>query len=325
MGSIIRTIDELARLIDVSPSTVSRVFNNNPKISGRTRQRVLDAASEHGFKPNSRKRPVSNRELRIILVTPAPSPHIPHVMEEAMALFEGLSASFIGARRILEVVNILELAIMVENERRVGDGVVSIFNNIGEDIGKKLDRAGIPYIHLNRTEVPYVASNDFKGFTKLLHHLFDRSYARPAFLNYSGHPRSEERRTAYLAAMLVKYPGVLPVVEEAGHSGDITPDLIRSIRSRGSDALLCFNDEFALRASAAARDAGIDIPGNLAITGYDDIPAASLCHPRLTTVRLPVFQLANLAGNWLRNAIRDKEKPLIALEVTGELVVGKST
>ena len=325
MSDKVRTIGDLARLVEVSPSTVSRVFNNDPKISARTRQKVLDVAREHDFTPSRRKRSVSNRELRILLVTPAPDPQIPHIMEEAMTLFNGLSNAFIGSRRILEVMNSEELTINMEGGRRIGDGVVSVFHKLGDEICIKLKNAGIPYIHLNRTVSPYVSTNDFKGFSILAAHLSTKGYRKPAYLGFSRHPRSEERKAAYLGAMIRLFPGVDSLIEEISLPTEVTPGLLRSIIDRGADALMCFNDEMALRIFVACTEAGITIPEDLAVTGYDDVPAASLSNPRLTTVKLPIYHVAHLAGRWLRDIIRDRDTPPISLEITGELIVGGST
>jgi len=88
---------------------------------------------------------------------------------------------------------------------------------------------------------------------------------------------------------------------------------------------MCFNDEVALRVYSACSAAGIRIPADLAVTGYDDLPAATLSHPRLTTLKLPVYYVAQLAGRWLKNIIRDRDTPPISLEITGELIIGGST
>lgn len=325
MSVVVRTIADLAEIVNVSPSTISRVFNNNPKISDQTRKKVLDSAKEYGFTPVRRKRSVSNRELRILLVTPPPDPDIPHVMDEAMSLFNGLSNAFAGATRILEVMNSEELALSIEGERRIGDGVISVFLKLDEGICKKLKQAGVPYIHLNRTVPPYVSSNDFKGFSILAEHLNEKGYRKPAYIGFAMHPRSEERRSACIGAMNRLYDIGEKLVEEIPHPRMVTLELVQSLIDRGADVLLCFNDEIALRVYAVCSEARIKIPEDVAVTGYDDIPAAELSHPRLTTVRLPVYHIAQLAGRWLRDVIRDRDTPSISLEVTGELIVGAST
>lgn len=325
MSESVRTIGDLAKIVDVSPSTISRVFNNDPKISARTRKKVLETAKQFDFTPVRRNRSVNNRELRILLVTPAPDPQIPHIMDEAMSLFNGLSNAFTGARRILEVMNSEELALNIEGERRIGDGVISVFLKLDDRICEKLKQAGIPYIHLNRTVPPYVSSNDFKGFSILAEHLKRRGYKKPAYIGFTKHPRSEERRSACIGAMSRQYNSSEKLIEEISHPGMVTLVLVRSLIERGADALICFNDEVALRVYAVCSAAGIRIPEDIAVTGYDDVPAADLSHPRLTTVKLPVYHIAQLAGRWLRDVIRDRDTPPISLEVTGNLIVGAST
>ncbi len=325
MSTNVRTIADLARLVNVSPSTISRVFNNDPKISSRTRTKVLELARKHDFTPVRRNRSVSNRELRILMVTPSMNPKTPHIIEEAMELINGISSAFIGARRILEVLNSDELLEKMKDGMRIGDGVISVFHKIGVNIRLKLEEAGIPYIHLNRTVSPYVSTNDFKGFSLLAAHLAARGYKAPAYLDFGLHPRSDERKAAYRGSMFHYFPDVEHLIIDNLQPADVSPDLLRPIRKQGADALMCFNDETALRAFGACAEAGISIPGDLAITGCDDVPAAGLSTPRLTTVKLPIYHIANLAGRWLRDVIRDRDTPPISLEITGELIIGGST
>jgi len=325
MSPKVRTIEDLARIVKVSPSTISRVFSNDPRISERTRKKVLELAREHEFRPVRRKRSVSNRELRILLITPSFNYQAPHIMDEAMLLFDGLSNAFTGARRILEVMKSEDLVESMKDSRRIGDGVISVFHRLDEDICRKLTKAGIPYIHLNRTVSPYVSSNDYKGFSKIISHLSDKGYRNPAFLNFSLHPRSEERKAAYRAGMIQYFPDSGHYVQDIPEPGSVSPELMKTFVEEGRDAVVCFNDEIALRTFSACADAGIAIPGDLAITGYDDVPAAALSTPRLTTVRLPVYHVARLAGMWLRDVIRDRDTPPICLEVTGELIPGGSS
>jgi DNA-binding LacI/PurR family transcriptional regulator len=325
MSVKVRTSEDLAKLVKVSSSTISRVFNNDPKISAPTRKRVLEVAKEHDFTPSRRKRSVSNRELRILLVTPAPDPDIPHIMDEAMSLFDGLSNAFADTKPVLEVMNSAELTEKMQSGHRIGDGVISVFYKLDFDICGKLKQAGIPYIHLNRTVSPYVSSNDFKGFLLLAEHLVKKGYKNPFYLGFTLHPRSEERKAAYIGAMSRTYGGKEPLIEEVPQPGFVTSDLIEAIVGRGADALMCFNDEMALRVYSACSAAGIRIPEDLAVTGYDDVPAATLSHPRLTTLKLPIYYVAQLAGRWLKDIIRDRDTPPISLEITGELIIGGST
>lgn len=325
MSITVRTINDLAKLVDFSSSTISRVFNNDPKISEKTRKIILDAAKEHNFTPLRRKRSLTNKELKVLLVTPPPDPRIPHIMDEAMLLFEGLTNAFIDSRRILEVMNSDELAENIDGGRHIGDGIISVFMKLEDNIYGKLKEAGVPCIHLNRTVPPYVSSNDFKGFLILAEHLKARGYQKPAFIDFADHPRSRERKAAYIAAMISLYNSSEMLIEEIPHPSTVTVEMVQSLIERGADALMCFNDEMALRVYAACSEGGIRIPEDLAVTGYDDVPAAELSYPRLTTVKLPVYHIARLAGRWLRDVIIDRDTPPISLEVTGNLIVGGST
>lgn len=325
MASGAKTLDDIAKLCGVSASTISRVLNNDPKISRETRRRVLETVRAQDYQPVRRKRPVENRELRILLVTPQPHPKAPHLMEEAVSLFDGLAEAFVDSRRRLEVVNLKELSDLAAERLREGDGIISVFSLLPDDVHDSLRDAGVPVVHLNRPVTPYVASHDYKGMRKLHTHLIARGYRRPAYIGWETHPLNTERRAAYLGALAAAEEGVDPVVLSFDDPDHVTPDVPRSLLEKGVDSVMAFNDVLALRFLGAAADAGIDIPGQIAVTGYDDIPAATLSIPRLTTVRLPIFTLARLAGIWLKNAIRDRETPPMALEVVGDLVVGGTT
>lgn len=92
------------------------------------------------------------------------------------------------------------------------------------------------------------------------------------------------------------------------------------------DALICGNDLIAIGALQRLRQLGVDVPRQVAVTGFDDVPAAMLADPALTTVRQPVHELADEAARWLEQRLSGEQvAPHRAVRLTPELVVRASS
>ena len=325
MKKTVKTIKDLAELLEISPSTVSRVFSSDPKISRHTRKLVLETAKKYNFRPNRHKRPIVNHEIRVLLTTPSIYSEIPHLMDEIMELLDGISTAFIGTKKNLEIVTYDELVKSMQSKLRIVDGVIFIFQEIDNNLKKILYNAGIPYIHLNRSIKPYSSTNEVRNMAFLLKHLKERDYRKPVYLNYTVHPRSEDRELGFYAACNMYYPEIRPEKYNVDNLDEITPDIIRKIIEKGHDALVCFNDYAALTAYKAIYKAGFRIPEDIAVTGHDNIPAAEFSIPRLTTIKLPAYTISYLAGKWIMEKIRDKDTVGFCMDLAGDLIIGEST
>jgi LacI family transcriptional regulator len=88
---------------------------------------------------------------------------------------------------------------------------------------------------------------------------------------------------------------------------------------------MCFNDNFAIRFIKGLSEMGRHVPGDMAVTGFDDSPLRRVFIPTITTISLSTFEMGFFAARWLRDNIRHRESRKIQLEVNGTVIVGEST
>jgi len=125
------------------------------------------------------------------------------------------------------------------------------------------------------------------------------------------------------AAQGVAFDRVADMVEFSGID-EVTPTRMAEV-SKGSNILVCVNDILAAVVLSELDRAGIKVPQDMAVAGFDASPLRRLTRPLLTTVALPVHDLARFAGVRLQAEIVENEEPAPLLRVAGDLVIGDST
>ncbi|KQM86099.1 LacI family transcriptional regulator [Sphingomonas sp. Leaf23] len=313
------TIDDVARLSGVARATVSRVLNDGPNVSARSRTRVLEAVATLGYQVNLQARYLAgggNRSVLLILASDTES--------EPNSYYQ--SALEIGALRVcmqtgMELVThslqqtrddvearLIELVedsrcsgviltppfsdrmTLIAGLRRIGAFVVRISPATAED-------GGMPGIGMD---------DEAAGFA-MARHLIALGHRRFGFIQGRAEHLSAEQR----------YRGALRALDEAG----LAPSAMRAERGNftfksGVDllpkmvaladrptAIICANDDTAVGALFAAHRAGIDVPGDLSIASFDDTPVSALVWPPLTTVHQPIQEMSARAVQIIAEAL----------------------
>ncbi|MBA2265384.1 MAG: LacI family DNA-binding transcriptional regulator [Chloroflexi bacterium] len=300
------TIYEVARHAGVSIATVSRAQRNAGVVAPATRARVDQAVAELNYRPNRLGRSLArgHHDATGIVFPDLSGPYYSSVIlgfEDASAA-EGQSVLILathGRRGSGDLV--LDLA-----DRT--DGLVLFGQTVGDDIVEELDRRRVPLVLLARPthgEADSVGAENRASARALTFHLLEHGYRQIGFIgDPDGSPDVGERWLGYGDAHRAvgrETPG--PVV-----SGFRTADGARAATALLSqadrpDAVVCANDEIAMGVLEAARAARLSIPDDLAVTGWDDIPAARHLAPPLTTVRQPMLDLGRRAAELLRDRI----------------------
>jgi len=293
------TIHVVALRAGVSTATVSRVLRGSASASDSTRAKVMAAARELGYTPPDRSRPpVSARHgaLGLVLADLAGSDYSGLIMgHEAAAADLGQSVVLVVTRRREDASEaVRDLA------QRV-DGLVVGANTVPDSVVHSLSRA-LPLVLLGRGEVAgcdAVSADDLESAARLTSHLFGHGRSRLVFVGDPDvAPDVSERyagfRRAHAAASvpLRRPPLRVPLAEGAGLL--VAEEIMR--RRVKIDGLVCANDELALAITKRLQDNGVRIPDDLAITGWDDVPAARYISPGLTTMRQPMEELGRLAA-----------------------------
>ncbi|MER3543949.1 MAG: LacI family transcriptional regulator [Chloroflexota bacterium] len=332
------TSREVAEAAGVSRTTVSFVLNNVPgvRISEETRQRVLEAARRLNYHPDAAaRRLVSGRTHIIGLVLR----QTPQQMAADAFLPEALHGLSQAARRhgfhvMLEALDPNDTTrhystLVRENH---ADGLVLSGPRSDDAELIQLYREGFPIVlqgQLPGSNVPWVDVDNTAAARAAVEYLIGLGHRRIGLITNAPlvYTAAAARLAGYRAALEA---AGLPYDEALVRCGNFTADSgytamvhLLSIRERPT-AVFVASDLVALGAMAGARSLGLNIPRDLAVVGFDDIPLARYMEPPLTTIRLPAFALGFAAGDLLIRLLKGEEirSPHVLLET--ELVVRRS-
>ena len=332
------TSHDVARLAGVSRTTVSFVLNGVPgiSISEATRRRVLDAARKLNYHPDSAARKLVSGKSRTLGLVLRQSPE--QVFADAflpqVILGLGQAASQQGFHVLLSPLEPNDHAgyARLIHEKHV-DGIILSGPRQGDQDLIELHRQGVPVILMGQmpgSDIPFVDVDAVKGAAMAVRHLIELGHRRigmitNASLDYTsaqhrlaGYRQAlEEARLSYDAALL--------------KTGDFTPasgiaamdDLLRS-KPRPT-AVFIASDVIALGAVQAIKRAGLNVPNDVAVVGFDDVPLAGFYDPPLTTIRLPAHGLGWAAGERLIRLIQDDDLDQRGVLLETELIVRAST
>ncbi len=304
------TTYDIAREAGVSRTTVSHVLNKHPGValSPQTRDRVLATARKLAYVPNSAAQMlVTGRSRTVGLILSRPD--LISVDAFVPSMIYGLNEVFRvrGYRLLMDSIHdpsdpdsYLELA-----KSRRTDGLIVINPRENDVALRKVIESKFPLIVFGSSGHPLensIGTRDGQAGCGATRHLILLGHRRIAHISYaplaynSAHQRFEGYRQALKAAEIRFDKRLLAEGDFTGESGY---QAMKQIFASGADptALFAGNDTLALGAMMAAREAGLSIPEDFAVVGYDDIPAAAFSCPPLTTIRSHAFELGKLVGD----------------------------
>lgn len=326
-------LKDVAALAGVSVKTASNVINNYPHITPGTRAKVEEAIRELRYRPN-----VSARQLKHgkagFLALAVPAMEAPYFAE--LAALVTAEATRLGYLMLLDTTGA-----DAESERLVLDGVRShlidgvIFSPLALSADEIADRADqLPMVLLGERAVPpgydHVAVDSVAAARSVTEHLVSLGRHRVAAIG-----RESVRGTAS-----VRLDGYQQALDAAGLPSD--PELVRGVaryeREDGRramhellalpdppDAVFCFNDLLAIGALRACAEAGVSVPEQVAVAGFDDIAEGRYATPALTTVAADLTVLSREALRLLIARIENASTGQESVEVPWTLVVREST
>lgn len=286
------TLADVARRAGVSTQTVSRVVNDNAAVRSETREKVLEAIEQLGYRPNSVARSlVTNRTMTLGLVVPdIGNPYFSEVVRgaEDTAREFGYHIFLCNTDQMPE----RELTAIRALEERQVDGIILCSTRIPEAELRKALQSSTPFVLTGREwlegAVGSVHSDDYQGLRLAIQHLQNSGRCNIAFAaGRPGGPGHHRRMRAWYEFIergelcedrAIAVP--CATTPAGGHEA-----ISKVLRDRPEvDGVVCFNDLIAIGAVRACVDAGRRVPEDVAVVGMTNIALASLVQPPLTTV-----------------------------------------
>ena len=302
-------LQDIAQEVGVSVNTVSKALNGKPGVNQHTRRRILDVAEQMNYKPNDLARSLRGQTSNIIgmIVDDAASPYFVQVTKgvygEALELGYYVFFFNSGMNREREL-----MALELLQRMRV-NGIILHPTELDEELIGHINKAVVPIVMIdvisNNLKFDYVCNDDRFGMKEITRLVLNKSYRNIIFLNI------RERS----APAIERLAGVYDALAEAGrekssikvytNTHDNAYGLTRGLMMQPNrpDCLLCANDMVATQAMEAIFDVGLSVPGDVAITGYDDVSYARVLRVPLTTVSQPKELAGKLCVSLLHQRI----------------------
>jgi len=303
------TIRDVARHAGVSIATVSRVMHQHENVSQATRDRVAAAVQELQFTPSRLGRSLAERRHAANAIV-FPDLSGPYYAEVVLG-YESVAADLGRSVLILSTHGRAAAPAMVEEMADRCDGMVVMGRTVPDELLQRLHARGMPLVLLARPEldgIDSVKADNTGSATELTEHLLEQGVRSLALVgdaalapDLAERWSAVERRAASGKAEVVLRP--TPVFDEASGT-----EVARHAVDAGllPDVFVCANDELALGVLAGLRDAGVDVPGRVLVTGWDDVMAAR--YAGLTTVRQPMRELGETAARLLDEVITGRRE-----------------
>lgn len=331
---------DIAKRAGVSRSTVSRVINDDPHVSDKTRARVLKVINEVGYVPNAAARMLRTQRTQIIGVV------IPGSLSDVFAsdnphyhatIIQAIS-EFLQQR---DYAMLLWVNSMDESAERfykrmlrksVMDGlvIVSSLSNeatfVTELMSQNLPFSLMGYPIDYADAINYVAIDNVAAAKNAVEHLIQKGHQRIGTITGDDHNiDSQERLEGYrLALQDAKLPYNPHLVEHGRFNRIRGYEKMQLLLEQNVDAVFAASDIIAAGAIEAINDAGLRVPEDIAIIGFDDLPIAQEITPSLTTVRHPIDEKARHAVELLINKIENPDAPVESRILPTELIIRES-
>lgn len=330
---------DVARLAGVSRATVSYVLNGLTEgrvpISEETRQRVLEAIEELGYEPDARAQALRSGSTKTIALI-IPDLRNPHFCELATGIEEAARAS--GYHILLSSTTLNDeyaVEIFKDLSRRRFDGLIlaSSFILESEEAQATLEQVrmrGLPIVELSENYNVDSVGTDYREATReVMSYLLSLGHRRIGLIyGVGGHELAEDRRQPYQTAL--EAAGILMDENLIVECGPTIEDGYQATKSllqlpTRPTAIIAINDLLSIGAVRAAADAGVRVPQDLSLVGYDDIPMANYLVPRLTTVTKAAHASGKQAFEMLMRRMQNSELPRQKIHTPARLIIREST
>jgi LacI family xylobiose transport system transcriptional regulator len=323
------TVATIARMAGVSAPTVSKVLNGRSGVALTTRRRVEELLREHGY-----RRPDAVGQAASLEV-------VFHALEGHLAI-EIMRGVERVARDHELAVGFTEVAGRSEAGRawteqvlaRRPTGVIAVYSNLSAHQQAQLSASAIPLVALDPTgeplhSTPSVGATNWSGGVAATRHLLELGHRRiGAISGPGGYLCARARLDGFHAAMDAAAVTVDPALIRTGtftFEDGLTLGRELLALADPPTGVFCGNDLQALGLYEAAREAGVRIPRDLSVVGFDDVEYTRWCGPSLTTVRQPLADMGAAAAELVLTLAAGEQPDQLRVELSTTLVVRQST
>ncbi|MEO8648470.1 MAG: LacI family DNA-binding transcriptional regulator [Acidobacteriota bacterium] len=333
-GILTVSLKQLAIHLGLSPTTLSLVLNDSPNASSipqETKDRIFAAAKKLNYRPNHVARSLRVRRTHTlgIVVSEISDNYSAMVLNGVEAALSKKGFFYLLASH-LHRDDLLESNLQLLLERQV-EGVIAINSTIRE-------RPSVPIVNVSGHEevdgITNVTLNHERAAELGVGHLYDLGHRRIAVIkgqNFSADTniRWETIANAAAARGIPIKPALVSQLEGDMRSPEVGYTATQTLLAAGEKftALFAFNDVSAIGAIRALEEAGLRVPWDVSVLGFDDIYAAAYHNPPLSTIRQPLFEMGSLAAKTLLNKLNGETEAdfIPVLSAEPDLIVRQST
>jgi len=323
------TLEEIARAAGFSVSTVSRALTNlDYPVNPSTRQHIIEVARAMGYKPNLAARSLRTDQTNTIgiIADDILSPFVPPIIR--------------GVQDYLKQHDFLSLIVNSDWDPDIEQDAIDALISRPVDgiifaesshlaVNESLQQSGKPYFFAHRlfasTIQNSVVPDDHYGAALAVRHLAGLGHRRIAIIKGPEGWHSAERRYAgYQSELSAQNIAFDPALVQPGdweyEGGYSAMKRLLALKSPPT-AIFASNDLMALGAIGAIQDAGLSVPQDIAVVGYDNREFSRVVRPRITTVSMPVYEMGRTAAELLLKQIAQGREALDEIKIKGQLFI----
>jgi DNA-binding LacI/PurR family transcriptional regulator len=319
---------EVAKLAGVSQSAVSRVFTPGASSSKKTNELVRKAAAELGYRPNVLARSLITGKSRMIglVVAYLDNYFYPEALELLSSALQKKGYHvliFMSGNKEGDIADAVDEILDYQV-----DGIIAASVSMSSDLAKRCTSAGVPVVLFNRTQdddrLSAVTSDNFQGGQKVARFLLAGGHKRIGYIaGWEGASTQRDREKGFTEE-LVRNGQELYAREVGNFNSDEARQAARTMFSKQNfpDAVFVANDAMAIAVIDVIRiELGLQVPEQVSVVGYDDVPISSWPAYDLTTVRQPANRMVAETVSILIESIENKTTTARRIEIDGPLMV----
>ncbi|MBN1384740.1 MAG: LacI family DNA-binding transcriptional regulator [Elusimicrobia bacterium] len=329
------TIEDIAKVLDINPTTVSRAFIRPDVVKPATREKIFDTARKLKYSPNNIAKGLVGKNIKVIaLISPKLDPHV-------FPVIRGVTAECRKRQHALMLFpsdywdDEAELFLEVK-KRWLVDGFLIhnvVYNkNITKQV-QSIKKENVPFVFINKyrgsRKAPNVSVDNYDAVYKVMKHLSELGHRRIGIINgnmpsVDGHERFDAYKK-FLKKLNIKYDE--SIVGYGEFDGDTAyREMNRILSGSGRPtAMFCCSDFMAINAIKAIKENGLKVPEDISVAGFDNIALSRYLKPNLTTLRSPLEEIAKESVRILIDRIEKPSRRIDEVVFDTELIIREST